>query len=71
VVQAFGILQSRWVIFWYPAKKWSVQKMWEIMTACKIMHNMIIEEERNDSVYDQGWAFQGELVSPNPGPTLF
>jgi hypothetical protein len=45
--------------------------MREIMTACKIMHNMIIEKERNDIVYDQGWGFQGELVSPNPGPTLF
>jgi hypothetical protein len=31
--------------------------MWEIMTAYVIMHNMIVEEERDDSVYDQGWDF--------------
>jgi hypothetical protein len=32
------------------------------------MHNMIIEEERDVDVYDQGWEIQGELVTPNPGP---
>jgi hypothetical protein len=31
--------------------------MWEVMKACVIMHNMIVEEERDDSVYDQGWDF--------------
>jgi hypothetical protein len=45
--------------------------MWEVMTACVIMHNMIIEEECDDSVYDQGWDFQGELVAANPGPASF
>jgi hypothetical protein len=39
------------------------------MTACVVMHNMIVEAEHGDSVYDQGWDFQGELVAPNPGPT--
>jgi hypothetical protein len=43
--------------------------MWEVMTACVIMHNMIVEEESDDSVYDQGWDFQGELVAPNPVPS--
>jgi hypothetical protein len=45
--------------------------MWEVMTACVIMHNMIIEEEHDDSVYDQGWDFQGELVAPNPVSSSF
>jgi hypothetical protein len=36
--------------------------MWDVMTACVIMYNMIVEEERNDSKYDQGWEFEGELV---------
>jgi hypothetical protein len=45
--------------------------MWEVMTACVIMHNMIIEKEHDDSVYDQGWDFQGELVAPNPVPSSF
>jgi hypothetical protein len=41
------------------------------MTACVIMHNMIVDEERDDTFYDQGWDFQGELVAPNPGPVSF
>jgi hypothetical protein len=57
VERAFGVLQSRWAIVRHPAKAWSVQHMWEIMTACVIIHNMIIEEEHDDSVYDQGWDF--------------
>jgi hypothetical protein len=50
--QTFSVLQSRWVIVCHQAKQWSVQQMWEVMTACVIMHNMIIEEERDDTVYD-------------------
>jgi hypothetical protein len=45
--------------------------MWEAMTACVIMHNMIVEKKCDDSVYDQGWDFQGELVAPNPAPSSF
>jgi hypothetical protein len=41
------------------------------MTACVIMHNMTVEEERDDSVYDQGWNFQDELVAANPVPSSF
>jgi hypothetical protein len=41
--------------------------MWNVMTACVIMHNMIVENERNDSIYDQGWDFQGELAEPAAG----
>jgi hypothetical protein len=31
--------------------------MWNMMTACVVMHNMIIEAERDDIIYDQGWDF--------------
>jgi hypothetical protein len=41
------------------------------MTACVIMHNIIVEEEHDDSVYDQEWDFQGELVALNPVPSSF
>jgi hypothetical protein len=71
VERAFGVLQSRWAIVRYPAKAWSVQQMWEVITVCVIMHNMIVEEERDDSVYDQGWDFHSELVAPNSVPSSF
>ena len=45
--------------------------MWEVMTACVIMHNMIVEQERDDKLHDQGWQFQGELVEPQPGASTF
>jgi hypothetical protein len=48
VERAFGVLQSRWAIVQYPAR------IWNVMTAYVIMHNMIIENERDDNIYDQG-----------------
>ena len=44
--RAFDVLQSRWGIIRYPANTWSTQKLWEVMTACVIMHNIIVEDER-------------------------
>jgi hypothetical protein len=38
--------------------------MWNVMTACVIMHNMIVENERDDNIYNQGCDFQGELAEP-------
>ena len=37
------------------------------MTACVIMHNMIVEDERPECLYDQGFQFQGENVVPKHG----
>jgi hypothetical protein len=33
------------------------------MNACVIMHNMIVEDERNERIHDQGWEFQVEFVA--------
>ena len=38
------------------------RKNCEMMSACVIMHNMIIEDERPKCLYDQGFQFQGENV---------
>ncbi|KAI4965953.1 hypothetical protein ZWY2020_047363 [Hordeum vulgare] len=64
VERAFGVLQSRRGIVRYPTNTWSTQKPWEVMTACVIMHNMIVEDERPERLYDQGFQFQGVTVVP-------
>jgi hypothetical protein len=58
VERAFGVLQSRWAIVWHPARQWDIQRMWEIITVCVIMHNMIVEKKRDDSVYHRGGIFK-------------
>jgi hypothetical protein len=45
--------------------------MWEVMTACVIMHNMIVKDECDEDIHDQGWEFQGELVAPHLGAATF
>ncbi|XP_020168679.1 uncharacterized protein [Aegilops tauschii subsp. strangulata] len=62
--RAFGVLQSRWGIVRNPALSWDETKFWEVMTACVIMHNMIVEDECDESIFDQGFDYQGEMLSP-------
>lgn len=50
VERAFGVLQSKWAIITGPARVWSKQVLHDIMTTCIIMHNMIIEDERELNV---------------------
>ncbi|XP_020195431.1 uncharacterized protein [Aegilops tauschii subsp. strangulata] len=64
VERAFGVLQSRWGIVRSPALSWDETKLWEVMTACVIMHNMIVKDERDESIFDQGFDYQGENVEP-------
>lgn len=46
VERAFGVLQARFAILKMPAKVWNKDIMTDIMKACIIMHNMIVEDER-------------------------
>jgi hypothetical protein len=39
------------------------------MTACVVMHNMIVHEEWDDNIYDGDWDFEGELVESQVGAT--
>ncbi|KAM3335942.1 hypothetical protein ACQJBY_030094 [Aegilops geniculata] len=72
VERAFGVLQSQWGIIQYPARTWSTEKLWEVMTARVIMHNMIVENEHPDEIYDQVFQFQGDnVVSEHGGVTTF
>ncbi|XP_061951875.1 uncharacterized protein LOC133674679 [Populus nigra] len=45
VEQAFGVLQSRFAIVRGPVRYWDEETLANIMKACIIMHNMIIEDE--------------------------
>ncbi|KAL1188231.1 hypothetical protein V5N11_025447 [Cardamine amara subsp. amara] len=47
VERAFGVLQSRFAIVAGPSRLWSKTMLHDIMTTCIIMHNMIIEDERD------------------------
>ena len=46
IERAFGVLQSRFNIVDRPARKWKRVDIGKIMQACIILHNMIIEDQR-------------------------
>ena len=47
VERAFGALQSRFAIIAGPTRFWNKKVLHDIITSCIIMHNMIIEDERD------------------------
>ncbi|XP_010693562.2 uncharacterized protein LOC104906494 [Beta vulgaris subsp. vulgaris] len=47
VERAFGVLQARFAIIRQPALAWSIDLLWKIIMTCIIMHNMIVEDERD------------------------
>ncbi|XP_048607098.1 putative nuclease HARBI1 isoform X1 [Brassica napus] len=46
VERAFGVLQARLAVVRNPSNLWDKQKIGNIMRACIILHNMIVEDER-------------------------
>jgi hypothetical protein len=64
VERAFGVLQARFAIVRGPARYWDLETLGEVMTACIILHNMIIEDERGSRV-DYRYDNMGELVTPS------
>jgi hypothetical protein len=55
VERAFGVLQSRFAIVFGPSRSWHMDTIKHIMYACIIMHNMIVEDERD--TYDNNFEY--------------
>jgi len=76
VERAFGVLQARFAILQSPACMWQVQSLTEIMYACIILHNMIVEDERDtfrvryddDYEYDYDNGTSTPLLNYGHGP---
>jgi hypothetical protein len=64
VERAFGVLQSRWAVVRGPTYGWDRDQISSIMTTCIILHNMIIEEER-DLANDTNFHRPGVHVDPS------
>ncbi|KAL3622527.1 hypothetical protein CASFOL_033938 [Castilleja foliolosa] len=58
VERAFGVLKTRFAIVKGPARFWDIETLTNIMKACIIMHNMIIENEGD--VLNPDFDYDGE-----------
>uniref|UniRef100_A0A0D3APK6 Myb-like domain-containing protein n=1 Tax=Brassica oleracea var. oleracea TaxID=109376 RepID=A0A0D3APK6_BRAOL len=77
VERAFGVLQARFAIVKNPVRTLDIEKIGKIMRACIILHNMIVEDERdgytnrvNISDFQEGESSRTSEVL-NEIPTLF
>ncbi|XP_074315931.1 uncharacterized protein LOC141652346 [Silene latifolia] len=50
VERAFGVLQARFAVIRNPARYWSKEFLHKVMTTCIILHNMIVEDERESYI---------------------
>ncbi|XP_047942941.1 uncharacterized protein LOC125189745 [Salvia hispanica] len=67
VERAFGVLHSRWAIVKGPTRFWYKEVIADVMYACIIMHNMIVEQERGhvtDWVDDEAGSSSSTATSP-------
>ncbi|KAG6410878.1 hypothetical protein SASPL_128951 [Salvia splendens] len=62
--RAFGVLQARWAAVKGPTRLWHVDCIADIMYACIIMHNMIVEDE---GVQLTDWAKDDNEAGPSHG----
>ncbi|KAL3322167.1 hypothetical protein AABB24_039676 [Solanum stoloniferum] len=61
VERAFGVLQSRFAIIAGQSRFWRKEVLHDIITTCIILHNMIIEDER-----DLNAPIQDAVEAPTP-----
>ena len=63
VEHAFGVLQARVAIVCESARFFYPETLLDIMKACVILHNMIIEDEQNENEVAE---FDYEQIDENP-----
>ena len=49
VERAFGVLQARWSVLRRPTRLYDRDDLHHIMLACIILHNMIVEDEKEEA----------------------
>ncbi|XP_073120673.1 uncharacterized protein [Henckelia pumila] len=70
VERAFGVLQERWHIVRGSFRLWDPIDQDYIMKTCIILHNMIVEDEREDILEDHDFPTRDdEHVPPNVVPS--
>ncbi|XP_073125562.1 uncharacterized protein [Henckelia pumila] len=70
VERAFGVLQARWHIVRCSSRLWDPIDLDYIMKTCIILHNMIVEDEREDILEDHDFPTRDdEHVPPNVVPS--
>ena len=45
IERAFGVLKKRWHVIKYPARYWKKETLSDVVYACIILHNMILQDE--------------------------
>ncbi|XP_050275352.1 uncharacterized protein LOC126717583 [Quercus robur] len=63
VERAFGVLQARFAIVRGPARFFHAETLQDIMKACVILHNMIVEDERD---VNEAVELDYEQIDDNP-----
>ena len=66
VERAFGVLQPHWGIVQNAAMMWESETLWQLMTCCVILHNMIVEDEGDGVAQTHDFEVPGEQVE-TPG----
>ncbi|KAI7951139.1 hypothetical protein MJO29_009813 [Puccinia striiformis f. sp. tritici] len=68
IERTFGVLQARFAIIKNPGRFWSISDLWTIMMAAVLLHNMIIEDERDSDFESNFNYFQSNPPSTDPPP---
>lgn len=49
-MRCFGVIEAKWSMIAHPSRLWSASDTTDVMYACVIMHNMIIEYENDEDL---------------------